>query len=104
MGDNKVWHIKLGQDQAPCPCVKAGHCNLSQGMDSNKLVYAPGIDPGPTARDLSDSLCFTTVYQILYYGYKQENENAFGNIHWSRLSSTLDKKNGSFFFYFCNME
>lgn len=42
-GVQKVWHIKLGQDQAIFPCVKPQHGISLQGMGSNKPAHAPGI-------------------------------------------------------------
>lgn len=50
---NKEWRIKLEQNQDPHACIKAEHGTPSYGIGSNKLVHAPGVDTGPTARCLT---------------------------------------------------
>lgn len=62
-GVNKAWYIRLRQDQASLPHIKAEQ-NISQyGMGFIKLVYAPGIDPVPLSgvpqTDQDTKLSFT---------------------------------------------
>lgn len=52
-------HIKLREDQAPPRCIKVNQGIPPQGMDSNKLVHAPGqamdLLPGAPQIDQADN-------------------------------------------------